>query len=200
MTKAVIVVDVQRDFVEGGSLEVIGGLMVAYRIANFMITAADSAYDYIVATKDFHLGGGHTNGGHFADEPDFKGTWPVHCVEGEDGSLFARPIEAVADKFDAVFYKGQGEPAYSGFQGKTMDGVSLDYWLAEREVDTLDIMGIATDYCVLHTAFDAQRFGYKVRVPVNMTAAVGGEVALKRSIEEINHNGNNVVGRKLMIN
>lgn len=195
MTNALIVVDVQNDFVEGGSLAVAGGMDVALRIADCIIQyrhgsyEKSTMYDYIVATKDFHFSS-NSNGGHFSATPDFKDTWPVHCVAGTEGARFAAPIQVVADEFDAIFYKGQGAPAYSGFQGTTPSWPNthtlLNTWLRERDVTSVTVCGIATDYCVKATALDAIALGYDVRVPLMLTAAVGGPDARGDAILDIN--------------
>lgn len=192
MTRALVVVDVQNDFTEGGSLAVAGGAKVAQRIADHIRgidTMGSPLYDYIVATKDFH--DAYTdNGGHFGNPPDFKDTWPAHCVIGSEGSRFHPAIEDVADYFNAVFYKGQGEPAYSGFQGSlnpvsSIKSLTLHEWLQKRNVTELWVVGIATDHCVKATALDGLDLGYDVRVPLSLTVAVGGEEAKVATIREI---------------
>jgi len=188
MTRALIVVDVQNDFIEGGSLAVPGGKEVAFRVGNCVQSHKDGKsklYDYIIATKDFHRGD-TDNEGHFGNPPDFVNTWPVHCVQGTDGAGFAPGVYEVAELFDSIFYKGQGEPAYSGFQGVNSAGVGLDEWLQEREVGNVDVVGIATDYCVFSTARDAIAFGYNTRVPEQLTVAVGGEEAKIAAIKAVN--------------
>lgn len=189
MTRALIVVDMQNDFCEGGSLAVQGGLTVAYRIADGLRALEKSGlYDYAVATKDSHSEA-NDNGGHFSDNPDFVDTWPAHCVRFTEGSKFAPPIEAVRDLFDDIFLKGQGEPAYSGFQGwgSVVNGVqsTLWGWLYDRQVTEVDVCGIATDYCVRATAEDAIDYGFNTRVIPGWCAAVGGPVAHNRVIQEI---------------
>lgn len=188
MTRAMIVVDVQQDFVEGGSLAVAGGLRVAYRIADCIRShkkdKPSDLYDYFVATKDFHLEDSD-NEGHFGNPPDYVDTWPAHCVQGSDGALFATPIAEVAEEFDSIFYKGQGEPAYSGFQGVNAAGEGLSEWLIERGVTEVTVVGIATDYCVRSTALDAIAHGYDVRIPAALTCAVGGDDAKLATILEV---------------
>ncbi len=112
--KALIIVDVQNDFCEGGSLGVGGGADVATAISAHV---ADHRPDYahIVATRDFHLDPGH----HFSDEPDFVDSWPPHCVIGTPGADF-HPNLALAP-IEAVFSKGREEAAYSGFEGASDD-------------------------------------------------------------------------------
>jgi nicotinamidase/pyrazinamidase len=185
MTRALIVVDAQKDFCKGGSLAVPGAYEICIRIANTMNYYGPGgrkpAYDYLVATKDWHSPVG-TNGGHF-DE------WPVHCVAGTEGAQFHDEIAFLDSHFDAIFYKGFGEPAYSGFEGhieRYLDGlVYLHEWLTERNVTELDIVGVATDYCVRETALDAIDLGYRVRVPALLTVAVGGRAAMEATIQEI---------------
>lgn len=191
MVRAMIVVDVQRDFTEGGSLAVTGGDRLAFRIADCIrqFPANTLRYQYIVATKDWHLPG-ENNGGHFSDNPDYISTWPEHCVQGTQGAMFHPALtEIVYTRLDATFYKGEGRPDYSGFQGKTptMYG-EKEYmleWLQARKVTELDIVGIATDYCVLATALDAVENGFNVRVPSSLTVAVGGDEARDQAIRQV---------------
>lgn len=181
MTRAMIVVDMQRDFVEGGSLAVEGGRKLSYLLADCIRQYKNSdnkLYDYFIATKDFHIPN-DSNGGHF-DE------WPEHCVQGTDGSLFAPGVAEVADEFDAIFYKGQGKPDYSGFQGYTGIYVGMHEWLQEHDVTGVSVVGIATDYCVRATARDAIDLGYYTRVPSLLTVAVGGPKAKMKAILEVN--------------
>src|SRR5690606_23641158 len=113
MSRALLIVDVQNDFTEGGALAVTGGDAVASAVSEFLAAHA-AEYDVIVASRDWHDADGD-NGGHFADQPDFRGTWPVHCVAGTPGAEYD-PLLAT----DAVTHhvrKGQGMPAYSMFEG-----------------------------------------------------------------------------------
>jgi nicotinamidase/pyrazinamidase len=164
MTRALIVADPQRDFCEGGSLGVAGGAAAVSRINNLL--KSDHGYDHVIATRDHHI----DPGGHFATEPDFVDSWPPHCVVGTPGAEFHDHL--TFRDFSEVFYKGQYAPAYSAFEGVTADGEKLSEWLRAREVDQLDICGIATDYCVRATALDAVREGFQTRVLLNLTAAV----------------------------
>lgn len=167
--KALIVVDVQKDFTEGGSLAVEGGKATAEKIDKLLRTP-DHGYDFVVATLDYHHRLGD-NGGHFAEEPDYVDTWPVHCVQGTEGSGFEAPLEA--QMFLEVFTKGDGEPAYSGFQGTgQVTGQDLDAFLASRNVTEVDIVGIAYDYCVKATALDAAGTGLTTRVLMDYTVPV----------------------------
>lgn len=163
MSKALIVVDVQNDFCEGGSLAVAGGAAVAGRIGHLL--AGPHRYQHVVATRDHHI----DPGPHFSDNPDFIDSWPPHCVAGTPGAALHEPLSE-AD-FEAVFDKGEYAAAYSGFEGACA-GVGLGQWLAERGVQEVDIVGIATDYCVRATALDAANAGLEVRVLLDLTAAV----------------------------
>ncbi|MFN8071074.1 MAG: nicotinamidase [Mycobacterium sp.] len=164
--RALIIVDVQNDFCEGGSLAVAGGAAVARAINELL--ARDHGYDHIVATQDHHV----DPGGHFSDSPDFVDSWPRHCVAGTPGAEFQPQLHTGA--IEAVFHKGEYAAAYSGFEGAA-DGVKLAEWLTDRGVDEVDIVGIATDYCVRATAEDAVRAGFTTRVLTDLTAGVAPE-------------------------
>ena len=175
-TKALIVVDVQNDFVEGGSLGVTGGRDVATRISEHL---AEHAGDYavIAASRDWHHGH-DTNSGHFAEpgeEPDFVTTWPVHCVSDGPGSDY--PPELVTDAVTHHLRKGQGVPAYSAFEGVTDDGLPLADVLSAAGVTEVEISGIATDYCVRATALDARQAGFAVRLLDGLHAGVAPETS-----------------------
>jgi nicotinamidase/pyrazinamidase len=162
MTTAVIVVDVQNDFCEGGSLAVAGGARVAAEIGPWL---AGEQFDHVVATRDYHV----DPNGHFAAHPDFVDSWPAHCVVGTDGAHLHPDL--ATDSIEAIFDKGRYEAAYSGFQG-SCDGVPLLDWLRARSVDTVDVVGIATDHCVRATALDAAANGFATTVHLGLTAGV----------------------------
>ena len=170
MGRALIVVDVQNDFCESGSVPVAGGALVAVKVRNLVGRAAEAGYQYVVATRDHHI----DPGDHFSDTPDFKTSWPVHCVAGTQGSDFHPDfLPAVhAGALDAVFYKGAYEAAYSGFEGADEEGTGLTAWLREHGVTTVDVVGIATDHCVKATALDAAAAGFTTRVLLDLTAGV----------------------------
>jgi nicotinamidase/pyrazinamidase len=163
--RALIIVDVQNDFCEGGSLAVAGGAAVARGITS-LLAKPDHGYDHVVATKDFHI----DPGGHFADEPDYAKSWPVHCVAGSSGSEFHPELDTA--QIEATFRKGAHAAAYSGFEGADDDGTPLAAWLRDRDVDQVDVVGIATDYCVRSTAADAVANGFGTRVLLGLTAGV----------------------------
>jgi nicotinamidase/pyrazinamidase len=177
MRRALIVVDVQNDFCEGGSLAVAGGADVAAAITELIGQAGGSGYRHVVATRDHHI----APGGHFADNPDFVHSWPAHCVAGTEGVGFHPNFApAVASgAVDAVFDKGAYSAAYSGFEGACERGIPLFDWLRNHGVDEVDVAGLTTDYCVHDTAADAVRAGFKTRVLVDLTAGVSPESTTK---------------------
>lgn len=172
MARALIVVDVQNDFCEGGSLAVGGGADVAFRIGELLHKwheddPADRQYAYVVATRDHHI----DPGDHFSDHPDYVDSWPRHCVAGTDGVSFHPNLDP--QPFDAIFDKGEYAAAYSGFEGKSHDdGRALADWLREKGVTDVDVCGIATDYCVRATALDACQAGFSTTVLTTLTAGV----------------------------
>jgi nicotinamidase/pyrazinamidase len=165
--RALIVVDVQNDFCEGGSLPVAGGAAVARVISEFL--AAGTDYRHVLATQDFHV----DPGDHFSDRPDFSSSWPPHCLAGSTGAHFHPDLDS--GRFDAVFRKGAYDAGYSGFAGYDPSGTSLADWLTQHDVDRVDVVGIATDHCVRRTAEDAVHAGLTTRVLLDLTAGVGEE-------------------------
>ena len=152
MKQALIVVDVQNDFCEGGSLAVNGGAWVASDISALLHhwTRQDPkapAYELVVATRDHHI----DPGSHWSEDPDYVDSWPVHCKVGTDGEAFHPNLDP--QPFDAVFLKGEHEAAYSGFEGRygTTAPPTGD-WLRQHEVERVDVCGLATDHCVRATA------------------------------------------------
>lgn len=171
MTRALIVVDVQNDFCEGGSLPVTGGAQVAHDVGELLhhwshATAEAPDYAFVVATKDHHV----DPGAHWSTDPDFVTSWPVHCQVGTDGEAFHPNLDP--QPFDAVFRKGEHVAAYSGFEGRADDGSGLADWLRARGVDGVDVCGIATDYCVRATALDAVAAGFPTRLLAGLCAGV----------------------------
>ncbi|MDJ0379611.1 isochorismatase family protein [Streptomyces sp. G-G2] len=184
MHRALIVVDVQNDFCEGGSLAVTGGADVAAAITE-LIGQATPGYRHVVATRDHHI----DPGDHFARppaEPDFETSWPVHCVAGTEGVGFHPNFApAVASgAVAAVFDKGAYEAAYSGFEGADENGLTLTDWLRAREVTEVDVVGIATDHCVRATALDAAAAGFDTRVLLDLTAGVAPHTT-ERALEQL---------------
>jgi len=164
--RALIVVDVQNDFCEGGSLAVAGGSAVAAAISDYLAGPEGAGYAHVVASRDYHI----DPGDHFSDHPDFAASWPPHCVVGTPGAQFHPRLDT--SHVQAVFSKGAHAAAYSAFEGADDAGTSLADWLRERDVEALDVVGIATDYCVRATALDAARAGFATQVLLGMTAGV----------------------------
>jgi nicotinamidase/pyrazinamidase len=186
MTRALIVVDVQNDFCEGGSLAVAGGATVAAAITDHVRTAAGD-YAHVVATRDHHI----DPGSHFADQPDFLETWPAHCVVGTGGVDLHPALDR--GPLDAVFDKGEYAAAYSGFEARS-DGTPLADWLRERGVDSVDVVGIATDHCVRATALDAVGHGFATRVLLHLTAGVA-EASTQAALEQLRTAGVELEGK-----
>ena len=170
MARALLIIDVQNDFTEGGALGVDGGAAVAAGITAYLQRHGGD-YDVVIASRDWH-DGDNDNGGHFAvgEAPDFVQSWPRHCVSGTPGAEYHPALDA--SRIDVHVRKGQGRPAYSIFEGTTEEGETLPAVLAEREVDEVDVVGIATDYCVRASALDALDFGASVRVLDDLIAGV----------------------------
>ncbi|WP_406096531.1 nicotinamidase [Streptomyces sp. NBC_01013] len=185
MHRALIVVDVQNDFCEGGSLAVAGGSDVAAAITD-LIGEAQPGYRHVVATRDHHV----DPGDHFSPEPDFEHSWPAHCVAGTEGVGFHPNFApAVASgAIDTVFDKGAYAAAYSGFEGQDENGTGLAEWLRERGVTEVDVVGIATDHCVRATALDAVREGFATHVLLDLTAGVA-EATTERALTELRDAG-----------
>ncbi|MFG2618247.1 isochorismatase family protein [Streptomyces sp. NPDC048507] len=193
MHRALIVVDVQNDFCEGGSLAVTGGADVAAAITE-LIGQSTAGYRHVVATRDHHI----DPGPHFARppaEPDYETSWPVHCVAGTEGVGFHPNFApAVASgAVAAVFDKGAYEAAYSGFEGADENGAGLTDWLRAHDVDEVDVVGIATDHCVKATALDAARAGFTTRVLLDLTAAVAARTTA-RALADLTAAGVTLVG------
>ncbi|MDQ0731739.1 isochorismatase family protein [Arthrobacter sp. B1I2] len=195
MSRALIIVDVQNDFCEGGSLAVPGGAAVAVAISEYL-DAHNSEFDYVVATQDWHI----DPGSHFSDAPDYKDSWPPHCVAGSRGAELHPDLDT--EFIDAYFRKGQFAAAYSGFEGLLApedavptgerqagglpgstealepdeDAIGLDDWLQSHDVEDVVVVGIATDYCVKATALDAVQAGYGVTVVRSLTAGIADDL------------------------
>jgi len=167
--RALVIVDVQNDFCEGGSLAVAGGAGVARAISAYLTGPAASGYAHVVATQDHHI----DPGAHFSAEPDYATSWPPHCIAGTPGEQFHPGLDT--GLIDEVFRKGAHAAAYSGFEGQAAGGESLENWLRARAVTEVDVTGIATDYCVRATAADAVRAGFATRVLLPLTAGVAAD-------------------------
>ena len=195
MSRALIIVDVQNDFCEGGSLAVPGGAAVAGAISEY-VEAHHNEFDHVLATQDWHI----DPGAHFSENPDFTESWPRHCVAGTRGAELHPDLDT--EYIQAYFQKGQFSAAYSGFEGLLApedavptgerppgampgdaerfapddDAIGLDDWLQSHDVEDVVVVGIATDYCVRATALDAVQAGYGVTVLRSLTAGIAEDL------------------------
>ena len=186
MTRALVLVDIQNDFCEGGFLAVVGGSQVAKGAAARVLDGHDR-YAAVVATADWH----EDPGEHWAADgavPDFASSWPVHCAAGTRGADFHPSLTPALPHVDAVFRKGRREAAYSGFEGVSDDGAPLADWLRDRGVTEIDVCGIATDYCVRATVLDGLREGFEVTLLEDLVAGVAPE-STERALQEMTEAG-----------
>jgi nicotinamidase/pyrazinamidase len=191
MSRALIIVDVQNDFCEGGSLPVEGGAMVAAGISGVLASGEEVPdWDHVVATKDHHI----DPGAHFGDPPDYVSSWPVHCLVGTAGVEFHPALDT--DRIEAVFEKGEHAAAYSGFEGQA-GGIGLAAWLRMRDVSDVDVVGIATDHCVRATALDAAREGFATTVLLDLTAGVAAATT-DAALDELRGAGVTLVGTPIV--
>ena len=187
MTKALFIIDVQNDFCEGGSLAVQGGAAVAAGITEYLKTHRTD-YDVIFASRDWH-DGNNDNGGHFAPSgqaPDFVNNWPIHCVSGTVGADYHPNLDV--SSVDVQIYKGQGKPSYSIFEGADAQGQALQELLKKHDVTEVDVVGLATDYCVLASSLDAKELGLDVTVLTKLVAGVAEETSAA-AIEKLSSAG-----------
>jgi len=188
-TRALLVVDVQVDFCEGGALAVKGGFQVAHRISNDLTQSGP--YAVIAASRDWHDAPPSTNNGHFAlppRTPNYATTWPVHCVAETHGADYAAGLYLPPDTYH--LRKGQGAAHYSAAQGVTSAGFTLTDVLSmdDRAVTEVDVVGLATDYCVKSTVLDLLAAGLAVNVLTDYCAGVN-RVTSARAIIEMDEAG-----------
>jgi nicotinamidase/pyrazinamidase len=191
MAKALLVVDVQNDFCEGGSLAVAGGAAIASKISDYL---KSSDYDLVIGSRDWH-DPDNNNSGHFADsgtDPDFTNSWPRHCVAGSNGADYHPNLSS--ELIQTHILKGQGAHGYSAFEGVTEGSESLAEVLKAHGIEQLDVVGIATDHCVLASALDANKLGLKVRVISSLTAGVSPE-STEKAIDLLVDSGVEVVAK-----
>lgn len=195
MAKALFIIDVQNDFIEGGALGVQGGTAVANGISKLLAQHPDT-YDFVIASRDWH-DADNDNGGHFADdeEPDFETTWPVHCVAGTYGAEYHDELTTRA--IDHHVRKGQGQPAYSIYEGVTEEGGTVHQLLDANGVTQVDVAGLATDYCVRASALDALEHGRQVRIITDLVAGVDPQ-ASRAAIAELAAAGADLVTSDLV--
>jgi nicotinamidase/pyrazinamidase len=186
MARALVIVDVQNDFAEGGALGVAGGNAVAAGVTALLARHPD-AYQLVIASRDWH-NPDEDNGGHFATdaEPDFRTTWPPHCVAGTPGADYHPDLDI--EHVDVHVRKGQGVPAYSVYEGTTDDGESVHALPERQAISDLDIVGLATDHCVRASAIDAVEHGRRVRVLTDLVAGVAAETS-EAALAELAHLG-----------
>ncbi|MGF1428838.1 isochorismatase family protein [Kitasatospora sp. LaBMicrA B282] len=194
MQRALIVIDVQNDFCEGGSLPVAGGAEVAAAITELIATSR-ADYGHVLATRDRHV----DPGAHFSADPDYVDSWPPHCVAGTEGVGFHPNFapSVTSGAIEAVFDKGAHAAAYSGFEGFDENGDTLADWLRAREVTAVDLVGIATDHCVRATALDAVREGFATRVLLDLTAGVA-PATTAAALDQLREAGVELVGSPVL--
>ncbi|TVR03715.1 MAG: nicotinamidase [Deltaproteobacteria bacterium] len=151
--RALLIVDMQRDFCPGGALAVAGGDAILPVINRMM-----PHFELVVASRDWHP----------EDTVHFE-RWPVHCVAGTPGAEYAPELDSAP--IAQEFLKGTdgADDGYSAFEATNED---LEAWLRTRQVDDLFVCGLATDYCVRATVLDALARGFRVHVVINAVAAV----------------------------
>jgi nicotinamidase/pyrazinamidase len=187
VAQALVIVDVQNDFCEGGSLAVAGGTGVARAISEYLAGPGGGRYHYVVATQDYHL----EPGSHFSADPDYVRTWPAHCVADTPGADFHPALDM--GMVAAVFRKGAHAAAYSGFEGADAEGTSLAGWLRKHGVTAVDVVGIPTDHCVRATATDASAAGFVTRVLLGFTAGVAPDTTMA-ALDELRTAGVTLTG------
>jgi nicotinamidase/pyrazinamidase len=150
----------------------------------------------VVATRDHHI----DPGGHFSDHPDFRDSFPVHCVAGSDGSEFHPAFQPAlaSGAVDEIFYKGSHSAAKSGFEGAAVDGTALADWLNAHQVTKIDVVGIATDHCVRATAMDGVREGFATRVLLDYTAGVAAD-STETAMAEMRDAGIELTGEPVVL-
>ncbi len=195
--RALIVVDVQNDFCEGGSLAVAGGAEVAARITEWLHEHGDR-YAAVVATADWH----EHPGSHWSEDPDYRDSWPVHCAAGSPGADFHPAVLPAIEQADAIFHKGREHAAYSGFEGAlaapggsagAADRPLLGAWLHAQGIEAVDVVGIATDHCVKATALDAVGEGLRTRVLLDLTTGVDPQTTA-HAVDQMRAAGCEMVG------
>jgi nicotinamidase/pyrazinamidase len=189
VSSALFIIDVQNDFTEGGALGVEGGAAVAAGVTR-LLSEHPGRYDHVFASRDWH-DGGNDNGGHFHPQPDFVDSWPEHCVAGTRGAEYHPAL--AQDEIDVHVRKGQGRPAYSIFEGVTDNGESVPAALDRLGVTDVDIVGIATDHCVLASALGAIESGRRVRVLTDLVAGVA-PASSAEALERLRAAGAELVG------
>ncbi len=182
MTHALLVIDLQNDFCPGGALAVAGGDEIVHGI-----NAAMNDFDAVILTQDWHPAG-HSSfaSTHDADPMSMTempyGTqvlWPDHCIQGSAGAQFHANLQT--DRADLIIRKGYNPAidSYSAFfENDKTTPTGLEGYLRTRGIDTLTLVGLATDYCVNYSAVDAATSGFKVIVRTDLCRAINFDGSL----------------------
>lgn len=193
MARALLVIDVQNDFCEGGALACEGGSAVAGKISEYL-QQHKSDYDFVIASRDWHTPG-DSNGGHFPSDgtaPDYVSTWPLHCIANTKGAEYHPNLNQ--QLIDIHIKKGQGAPGYSIYEGIAESGETFEDLLKRLQIESVDVVGIATDYCVRASALDSAKHNLDVRVISSLTAGVS-PASVEKSIDEMVDAGVAVVAK-----
>lgn len=165
-TTALLIVDLQNDFLPTGALPVHDGDLVVPYVNSIM-----DNYTYIIATKDWHPQDhmsfasnhpSHNIGDSIVIEAIRQTLWPDHCVQNTTGADFAKGLHTEKIQDEVKKADDKKTECYSGFLDCFLNKTTLDDVIKKNNIDTLHICGLATDYCVKHTACDALSLGYKV--------------------------------------
>jgi nicotinamidase/pyrazinamidase len=172
MARALLVVDVQPTFCEGGELPVTGANDVAFRIAEYLLDRRED-YGMTITSQDWHLDAG----GHFSADPDFVDTWPPHGLAGTSNAELHPALRAALGPSgaDVTVKKGMRAAAYSAFDGVDPTGRGLAQILLDAGVDQVDVCGIAESHCVRASCLDALAMGLWVRLLGDLTVPVTPE-------------------------
>lgn len=197
--KALVLVDLQKDFLPGGSLAVEKGNQVIPKVNGLI----NNNFDVVVATQDWHppdhgsFASNHENK-RPGDKIELQGTdqilWPDHCVQGTEGAEFADDLDTL--KIEKVIKKGTNPKidSYSGFyDNEHKKETGLHDYLQQRNVDTVIIAGLAADVCVKFTALDALELGYRTKVVTDATRAVEKDEGYNQTMNELKKNGAELV-------
>lgn len=195
--KALIIVDIQNDFLPNGSLAVPNGDLVIP-----IINKLQDKFDLIIATQDWHpnnhlsFASNHKNKNPF-EVVDLYGLkqvlWPNHCIQGTEGANFSPELNT--NLIAAIFRKGMDKTvdSYSGFfDNGRKTNTGLSGYLKDKGVDEVYICGLAADYCVYYTAKDAKREGFETYYIVDATKAISEETFTK-AVEDLKINGVHIV-------
>ena len=175
MGRALLIIEFQNDFVPGGALPVRDGDAIATRV-NELLDSGD--FDLVVATRDWHP----PNHASFEEQ---GGPWPPHCVQGTRGAQLHDSLDRA--KVDVVVDAGY-EPQLEGYSG--FEETDLARVLREHDIDEVTVVGLATDYCVRHTAADALREGFRVTVDLAGVRGIDVEEGdSERALDELRESG-----------